>query len=126
MKFMLMTKLGIEPAPAPTPELMAAIGEFTEEMMKAGVVVSTGGLQPTSKGARAKLSGGKITIIDGPFTETKECIGGFAIVDVASKEEAIEIGKRFLQVHADVMGPSYELDSEIRQMYHATDIPGGR
>jgi len=126
MKFMMMTKLGSESGPPPTPELMAAIGEFTSRMLKGGKVLSTGGLMPTSKGARMQLSGGKITVTDGPFAEAKECIGGFAVVDVASKEEAIEIAREFVQIHADVMGPSYVLDSEIRQMYEPTALPGGR
>jgi hypothetical protein len=124
MKFMLMTKLSNENTPPPPMELYAAIGKLTEDMTKAGVLVSTGGLMHTSRGAKATLSGGKIAITDGPFAEAKECIGGFAIVDVKSKEEAIEVAKRFLQIHADVMGPGYELDSEIRQMYEPGGGPG--
>lgn len=124
MKFMLMTKLGSESGPPPTPELMAALGEFTARMMKSGAVVSTGGLMHTSKGAKARLSGGKITVTDGPFTEAKECIGGYAVVQVKSKEEAIELAREFLQIHADVMGPGYELNSEIRQMYEPGAAPG--
>lgn len=124
MKFMMMTKLANESAPPPPMELMAAIGKLNDDMSKTGVLVSVGGLMNTARGAKAKLSGGKITITDGPFTEAKECIGGYAIVDVKSKEEAIEIAKRFLQIHADVMGPGYELDSEIRQMYEPGAVPG--
>jgi hypothetical protein len=126
MKFMLMTKLSNENAPPPPPELYAAIGKFTAEVSQTGALVSTGGLMPTSKGAKAKLSGGKITVTDGPFAEAKECIGGYAIVEVNSKEEAIELSRRFLQVHADVMGPGYELDSEIRQMYEPGGSSGAR
>lgn len=126
MKFMMMTKLRDESAPPPTPELMAAIGKFTAEMLKTGKVVSTGGLMPTAKGAKMRLSGGKITVTDGPFAEAKECIGGYAVVQVDSKEEAIEIARQFMQVHADVMGPGYELDSEIRQMYEPGAAPGAR
>lgn len=117
MKFMLMTKLGNENTPPPPPELYAALGKFTADTAKTGVLVSTGGLMPTSKGARMQLSGGRITVTDGPFAEAKECIGGFAVVEVGSKDEAVEIAREFLQIHADVMGPSYVLDSEIRQMY---------
>jgi hypothetical protein len=123
MKFMLMTKLNNENQPPPPVELYAAIGKLTADIAQSGVLVSTGGLMHTSKGAKAKLSGGKITVIDGPFAEAKECIGGFAIVEVKSKEEAIELSRRFLQIHADVMGPGYELDSEIRQMYEAAAGP---
>ncbi len=103
---------------------MAAIGKFTAEMLKIGEVVSTGGLMHTAKGAKMRLSGGKITVTDGPFAEAKECIGGYAVVQVDSKEEAIEIAREFMQVHADVMGPGYELDSEIRQMYEPGAAPG--
>ncbi len=124
MKFMLMTKLSNENAPPPPPELYAALGKFTAETAQTGVLVSTGGLMPTSKGARMRLSGGRITLTDGPFAEAKECIGGYAIVDVKSKEEAIEIARRFVQIHADIMGPGYELDSEIRQMYEPAAVPG--
>jgi hypothetical protein len=94
-------------------------------MRKSGVLVSTGGLYPSAKGARLRLSGGKITVTDGPFTETKEMIGGYAIVRVNSKEEALELSRRFMQIHADVLGPGYELDAEARQMYEPSDpVPG--
>jgi hypothetical protein len=125
MTFMLMTKPGPEPIAPPTAELMAAIGKLTDEMRKSGVLVSTGGLYPSAKGARLRLSGGKITVTDGPFTETKEMIGGYAIVRVNSKEEALELSRRFMQIHADVLGPGYELDAEARQMYEPSDpVPG--
>ena len=119
MRFMLMVKANSksEAGAPPDPKLMAAIGNLTEEMSKAGVLVGTGGLLPSSAGARVRLSGGKITVTDGPFTEIKELIGGYAIVDVKSKEEAIEMAKRFLQIHADILGPEYEADSEVRQMF---------
>lgn len=125
MTFMLMTKPGPEPVPPPSPELMAAMAKFTEEMRASGVLVSTGGLYPSAKGARLRLAGGKITITDGPFTETKEMIGGYAVVKVKSKEEALEISRQFMQIHADVLGSSYELDAEARQMYEPGDpLPG--
>jgi hypothetical protein len=101
----------------PKPELMAAVGKLTQEIRESGKLVTTGGLYPSSKGARMTLSKGKITVVDGPFTETKEMIGGFVIVQVNSKEEAMELAKRFFQIHADIMGPAYEMTSEIRQMY---------
>ena len=124
MKFMLMTIVASESGPPPKPEMYAAIEQLNEELEKAGVLVSIGGLHKTAKGARAKLSGGKITFTDGPFTEAKEFIGGFAIVAVKSKDEAIELALRALQLHADIMGPDFELTAEIRQMYDAEDIPG--
>jgi hypothetical protein len=101
----------------PPAELMAAIGKLTQEIRESGALVTTGGLYPSSKGARMTLSKGKITVTDGPFTETKELIGGFIIVDVKSKEDALELARRFFQIHADILGPSHEMSSEIRQMY---------
>jgi hypothetical protein len=119
MRFMLISKATPQSQSGgqPDPKLMAAVGELTDEMRKAGVLVGGGGLMPSAAGAKARLAGGKITLTDGPFTEIKELIGGYAIVDVKSRQEAIELARRFLQIHADILGPDYELDSEIRQMY---------
>ncbi len=129
MKFMMMIKAdkNYEAGVPPDPRLMAAIGKLTEDMTKAGVVLETGGLLPSSKGARLRLAGGKVTVTDGPFSEAKELIGGYAIVEVKSKEEAIELGKRFLKLHEEVLGPSYVGESEIRQMHEAPDLaPKGK
>ena len=86
-------------------------------MTKAGVLLQSGGLLPSSRGARVRVAGGKATVTDGPFAETKELIGGFAILEAPSREEAIRLGKQFMQVHADVLGPSYEGTLEIRPMF---------
>jgi hypothetical protein len=92
---------------------MAAMGELIADMAKSGALVTTDGLQPSSKGARVRISAdGKITVTDGPFTETKELISGYAIIDVKSKEEAIELTKRFLRAVG-------EGESEIRLMHEA-------
>jgi len=119
MRFMLMTKANqnSEAGVPPTPELIAAIGKLAQEMTQAGKLVETGGLLPSSCGARVTLSGGKMSVTDGPFAEAKELIGGFAIVNVESKQEAIDLTKRFLQIHADVLGTNYEAESEVRQMH---------
>jgi hypothetical protein len=101
---------------AANPELMAAVAKMTDEASKRGVMISAGGLQPSSKGARIRVSGGKTSVLDGPFAETKELVGGFAIFDLKSKEEAIQMGTEFMQVHADILGPSYEGELEIRPM----------
>ncbi|MBZ5576057.1 MAG: YciI family protein [Acidobacteriia bacterium] len=123
MRFILMSTSNENKKVAPpTPELMAALGKLTEEMTKEGKLISTGGLMPSARGARLHLSGGRVTVTDGPFTEAKEMIGGYAIVQVNSKEEAIELGKRFLKIHADILGPSYETESEIRQMFDPSDF----
>jgi hypothetical protein len=99
-----------EDSPPPTPELMAEMGKFIEEAIKAGVVVTTGALQP--KGTRLRLSGSKFTVTDGPFIEAKELTGGFAVIQVQTLEEAIEWSKRFRQIVGDgeseivqVLGP---------------------
>jgi len=101
----------------PNPALLAAVGKLSEEMTKAGVLLQSGGLLPSSKGARVQVSRGKMTVTDGPFAETKEVIGGFAILEAASKEEAIGLGKEFMQLHVDVLGQSYEGTLEVRAMF---------
>jgi hypothetical protein len=124
MRFMLMTKAdrNYEAGRPPSAELMAAIGKLTEEMAKAGVLVEAGGLMPSSKGARMRLEGGKTYLTDGPFAEAKEIIGGYAIVQVKSKQEAIDLARRFMEIHGEILGPSYEGESEIRQMYDPSDF----
>jgi len=127
MKFMLIANAtkDSERGVPPDPRLMTAIQKLSEEATKAGVLVGTGGLAPSSMGAKVRLSGGKVTITDGPFAEAREVVGGFAIIEVGSMEEAIVFSKRFWQVHADILGPSYEGGGEIRQLfYHSGCGPG--
>jgi hypothetical protein len=102
----------------PEPELMEAMGRFNEELMKAGVLLSLDGLQPTSKGARIRFSGGKRSVVDGPFAETKELVAGFWLIDVKSKQEAIEWMKRC----PPPMGPDEEAEIEIRQVFEMSDL----
>ena len=97
----------------PTKELLAAMGKFNEELVKAGVMLAGEGLQASSKGARVKFSGNKKTVIDGPFSETKELIAGFWLWQVRSKEEAIEWLKR---------APFEDTEVEIRQVFEAEDF----
>ena len=113
MRFMTLYKPGKESDAPPTQQEMADMGQLIEEMAKAGVLIATDGLQPSSKGARVRISGGKFTVTDGPFTETKELVAGYAIIQANSKEEAIELTKRFLRVVG-------EGESEIRLMH---DVP---
>src|SRR5687768_5620691 len=124
MRFMTLVKAdqNYEAGAPPDPRLIEAIGQLSEEMMKAGVLVSTEGLLPTSKGARIRASGGKLTVTDGPFSEAKELIGGLAILQVKSKAEAIEMGRRFMKAHQDVLGPEWEGELEIRQLFDPADF----
>ncbi len=108
MRYMLMTKNDSNnPATPPSPEMYAAMGKLIEEMSKAGVLLATGGLGPHP--TQVKSSGGKMTITDGPFTEAKETVVGFALVEAKSKEEAIEFSRRFWQVAGDGAGEIYEV-----------------
>lgn len=119
MKYMLIAHAtkDSEAGRPPDPRLMAAIGELGADMARKGILVSMGGLAPSAMGARCRLAGGKVTITDGPFTEAKEIVGGYAIVEVKSKEEAVELSRRFWQIHADVLGPGYVGGGEIRLLF---------
>jgi hypothetical protein len=109
MRFLLMTTNDDQAESNPPDEkLYAEMGKFIEEMTKAGVLLATGGLEP--HGTRIKSSGGKITVTDGPFAEAKEAVVGFALIEVRSKEEAIELSKRFWSIVGDGQG-------EIRQVF---------
>ena len=110
MRFMTLYKPGKESDAPPTQEEMANMGRLIEEMARAGVLIATDGLQPSSKGVRVTISDGKFTVVDGPFAETKELIAGYAIIEAKSKEHAIELTKRFLEVVG-------EGESEIRLMH---------
>jgi hypothetical protein len=88
----------------PTPEKMAAIAKFGQEMSAAGVLIMTGGLQRASKSTRVRMTSGKFSATDGPFAETKEVIDGFALVNAKSKEEAVEHARRFMSVAGDGEG----------------------
>jgi len=101
----------------PSPELMVAMGKFNEEMAKAGVLVDAMGLQSSAKGARVKFAGDRRIVTDGPFAETKELIAGFWIIQVKSRQEAIEWAKRSPNPH-----PGQESEIEIRQVFEAEDF----
>jgi hypothetical protein len=116
MRFMMLYKPGRESDAPPTQQEMADMGRLIEDMAKAGVLIATDGLQPSSKGVRVRITDGKFTVTDGPFTEAKELVAGYAIVQARSKQEAIELAKRFLEVVG-------EGESEIRQMHDAPAFP---
>ncbi len=111
MRFMMMVKAdkNFEAGVPPSPELMARMGKFFEEMAQAGVLLAAEGLLPSSKGFRIKSSGGKLTVTDGPFVETKELIAGYALVQAKSMEEAMQLAQRFWEIHGDGEG-------EVRQV----------
>jgi hypothetical protein len=119
MRFMMMVKADerSEEGLPPSPELIQAIGALTEEMTKSGVILEAGGLAPSASGARLRLRRGKVSVTDGPFTEAKELIGGYAILQASTREEAIALATRFLETHAQVLGPSYETELEVRQLF---------
>jgi hypothetical protein len=102
---------------APTPEQMMEIGKFSEEMTKAGVLLMTGGLVRPSKGTRIVYAGGKHTITDGPYPETKELIDGFALIKVGSKAEALEMAKRFMNIAG-------EGEAEVLQVFDPMEMAG--
>lgn len=106
----------------PPQELMEAIGRLGEEAVKAGTMVSMGGLRPTSQGAKVRQRGGKLLTTDGPFTEAKEVIGGFTIMDLPSKEEAIKAAQDFMELHLKYW-PKWEGECEVRQMYAEGEMP---
>jgi hypothetical protein len=115
MRFMILVKANPETEAGVLPDeaILTAMGKFNEDLVKAGVMLAGEGLQASSKGARVRFSQGKRTVIDGPFTETKELIAGFWLWEVKSKEEAIEWVKR---------GPFDGEEIEIRQVFEADDF----
>ena len=100
------------PADGPSPELQKRMGALFEEVTKAGVMLDTAGLAPTSQGTRVTWSGGKLSYTDGPFTETKEVVGGYAILQAKDKAEALEWTKRFLQIHEE----HWTVTCEVREI----------
>ena len=122
MRFMLLVKATEESEAGvmPSVELLDAMTKYNEELVRAGVLLAGEGLQPSSKGARDTFSGGKTKVTDGPFAETKELVAGFWLIDVKSKEEAIEWVKRCPGPMEDGSG-----EIEIRQVFEAGDFPAG-
>jgi len=116
MRFMVIMYPGpeAEAGVLPDEKILTEMGKYNEELVKAGVLLSADGLQPTSKGARVRFSGGKPEVTEGPFTETKEVIGGFWMFQTTSKEEAIEWVKRCPATGAEMI--------EIRQVFEAEDF----
>ncbi|WP_093798056.1 YciI family protein [Streptomyces sp. Wb2n-11] len=113
-RFLTLIRIDEQNAPAegPSPELVERMGALFEEITKAGAMLDTAGLTPTSEGTRVTWSGGKTNCTDGPFTESKEVIGGYSIIQAKDKAEAVEWTKRFLQTHEDY----WTITAEVREI----------
>ena len=112
MQFLSMIRINEKSGLVPSEQLMRDMGKLIEEMTRDGTLIRTAGLRPTAEGVRVRLRNGKLSTVDGPFAETKEVIGGFAILEAASMKEAIELTRRFLKIH----GEEWEIECEVRQL----------
>jgi hypothetical protein len=117
MRFLCVYKPSKPEGTPPRPEEFAEMGKFIEESMKSGILLATEGCLPSAAGARIRRAGEKYTVIDGPFAEAKELIGGFALIQMNSKQEAIEYTKTFLKIAGDG-------EAEIRQVFEQPPVPG--
>ncbi len=120
MKFLMLVKHGENSGPPPK-ELMDAIAVLSEEAVQAGTMLGSGGLAPTAQSTRVRVSAGKLSVIDGPFTEAKEVVGGYAQFELKSKQEAIEGAVRFMELHRKHW-PGWEGETEIRQIFGPEDF----
>jgi hypothetical protein len=109
MRFLLITDPPEGGPVPPTPEALGKLGQLMQEMTASGKLVDTGGIQFPSTGTRVKYEGGAFSVLDGPFAESKEVIAGFAIVDVASKDEALEVSRRFYEAMGDGGGECLQM-----------------
>lgn len=116
MRYMMFIKHpgDYDPTAVP-PALFGAMGEFVEEYAKKGVFIDGAGLQPLSRATRVRLSGGKLEVTDGPFSEAKEVVGGYAICECASHEEAVDLATKFMELHR-IHWPGFEGESELRPL----------
>jgi len=114
MRFLMLVKHGENPGPPP-PQFLEAMAKLGEDAAKSGTMIASGGLVPISKSTRVRLSGGRLSAIDGPYTEAKEVVGGFAMFELTSKEEAIEGAINFMELHKKYW-PGWEGETEIRQV----------
>jgi hypothetical protein len=119
MKFLCIYKPAKPEGAPPTPEEMARMGALIEESMKSGALIATEGCMPSALGARVRRTDGKFTVVDGPFTEAKEVVGGFALINANSKEHAIEITRDFMNVAGDG-------EVEVRQIYEVPECGAPR
>jgi hypothetical protein len=116
MKYLMLVKHAeIQGKQAPPQALMEAMGKFVEDGFKSGVLKDTAGLKPTAEGFRIRSSKKRLTVSDGPFTETKEVIGGYALVEVPSRDEAMNIAQQFMELHR-LHWPEFEFECEVRPL----------
>jgi len=120
MKFMVLVK-GAENSGPPPKELMDAMAILSEEAVGNGTMLNSGGLAPTAQSTRVRVSGGKLTVLDGPFTESKEVIGGYAQFELKSKQEAVDGAVRFMELHRKYW-PGWDGEAEIRQIFGPEDF----
>jgi hypothetical protein len=121
MKFMSMVKSNENVKAYPPPALMAAMDELIQKSQKDGTLVLTGGLAPTATAMRVRLEDGQVRVLDGPYSEAKEVVGGFAILNLGSREEALEAAKAFMELHREHW-PGWTGECEIRQMFGPEDF----
>ncbi|MCX4091438.1 YciI family protein [Nocardia sp. alder85J] len=114
MRYLTLIRLdpAATPVDGPDERLMEDMGTLLEEMTKAGVLLDTAGLRPIEEGVRIRQTGGVQTVVDGPFTEAKEVIGGYCLLQTRSQDEAVEWSSRFLRIH----GPEWDIEVEVRQV----------
>ena len=112
MQFISMIRVDENGGNTPSEQLMKDMGELIEQLTREGKLIRTAGLRPTAEGVRVRLRDGKLSTVDGPFTETKEVISGFAILEAGSRQEAIELTERFLMIH----GKEWDIECEVRQL----------
>ena len=121
MRFMTLVK-SAQNSGLPPPKLMEAIAKLGEEATKAGTMVDTGGLAPPAMSTTVRLSKGRVAVMDGPYAETKEVVGGYAIFEVESKQEMIDATVHFMELHREHW-PGWEGETEIRQVFGPDDFP---
>ena len=123
MRYLTMIKMSEQVGPPP-PELMEAMGQVTMEGLRDGSLLDAGGLAPSALGAKIRVSDGQLHVTDGPFTEAREIVGGYAFIEARSREEAVALASRILQVHVDHW-PGWEGETEVRQVFGPGDAPDG-
>jgi hypothetical protein len=114
MRFLSLIRVQENTGKKPSERLMSEMGKLMTDMKRDGTLLDTAGLAPTASGKRVRLHGGKTSVVDGPFTETKEVIGGYAMLDAQSLDEAVALTERFVELH---IADGWELECEVRQVF---------